>query len=117
MIRADIISLVSESPGAHGIFDPPTEEERTVFCVVTSVGYNEFYAAKAAGIEPSVVFSLTNSEDYAGEKIVMWNNVRYRVVRTYLNGMGIEITCELATTDREEVAPDGGDTPATPAVG
>lgn len=117
MVRADVISLVSETPGAHGIFDPPSEVERTVFCTVKSVGYNEFYAAQAAGIEPSVVFNLTNAEDYAGEKIVVWNEVRYRVVRTYLNGMGIDITCELATTDRKGVTPSGDDTPATPDAG
>lgn len=107
MVRADVISLVSETPGAHGIFDPPTEKETQVFCTVQSVGFREFYEAKSAGLEPDIVFNLTNAEDYSGEKIVLWKDVRYRVIRTYLNGMGIDITCEKVTNDREGVSSNG----------
>ena len=103
MVRADVIALVSESPGAHGVFDPPSEMKNEVPCTKRSVGYNEFYAARSAGIELSVVFVLALAEDYAGEKIVEWNGVRYRVVRTWMQGDGIEITCEPATNDREAV--------------
>lgn len=103
MVRADVIYLVAEDPGAHGVFDQPEEIRRRVFCTVRSVGMREFYTAKSAGIEPSVVFQLTNAEDYGGEKIILWNDVRYRVTRTYMQSMGIEITCELATNDREAV--------------
>ena len=103
MVRADVIALVGETPGAHGVFDPPTEVKNEVPCTVRSVGYNEFYAARSAGIEPSVVFVLALAEDYAGEKIVEWNGSRYRVVRTWMQGDGIEITCEPATNDREAV--------------
>lgn len=109
MVRADAISLVSETPGAHGIFDPPTEKETQVFCTVQSVGFREFYEAKSAGLEPDIVFNLINAEDYSGEKIVQWKDVRYRVIRTYLNGMGIDITCEKITNDRGEVKPSGSD--------
>ena len=104
MVRADVIALVSETPGAHGVFDPPSETRNEVPCTVRSVGYNEFYTARSAGIEPSVVFVLALAEDYAGEKIVEWNGVRYRVVRTWMQGDGIEITCEAATNDREAVS-------------
>ncbi len=101
MVRADVMVLNGETPGAHGVFDPPEESRNEVPCTVRSVGYSEFYAARSAGIEPSVVFVLALAEDYAGEKIVEWNGGRYRVVRTWMQGDGIEITCEAATNDRE----------------
>lgn len=103
MVRAEAITLIGETPGAHGVFDPPEETRNEVPCSVRSVGYNEFYAAKNAGIEPSVVFVLALAEDYAGEKVVEWNGARYRVIRTWMQGDGIEITCEPATNDRKAV--------------
>lgn len=109
MVRADTIKLVGESPAAHGVFDTPTETATEVFCTVQSVGFREFYEAKSAGLEPDIVFNLTNSEDYGGEKIVLWRDTRYRVIRTYLNGMGIDITCEKITNDRGEVSSSGSD--------
>ncbi len=101
MFRADVIALIGETPGAHGVFEAPEERRNEVPCTVRSVGYSEYYAARSAGIEPSIVFVLALAEDYAGEKIVEWNGSRYRVVRTWMQGDGIEITCEAATNDRE----------------
>ena len=101
MIRAEVISLIAENPAAHGVFDTAvTETSREVFAEIKSVGYNEFYAAKSAGIEPEIVFALTDYMEYEGEKIVGWNSTRYRVVRTYTNGQTIELTCEVATNDK-----------------
>lgn len=104
MVRADVIALIGETPGAHGVFEAPEESRNEVPCTMRSVGYSEFYAARSAGIEPSIVFVLALAEDYAGEKIVEWNGVRYRVVRTWMQGDGIEITCEPATNGREAVS-------------
>lgn len=101
MVRADVIELVSESPAAHGVFDAPEETKQKTYCTVRSVGMREYYEAKSAGLEPDVVFSLTDSDDYSGEKVVIWNGARYRVVRTWLQGDGIDLTCEKATNDRE----------------
>ena len=41
MNRSGVLTLISENPAAHGIFDKPTETERTVFCTIRSVGYSE----------------------------------------------------------------------------
>lgn len=106
MIRAEVISLISENPEAHGVFGATSETSREVFAEIRSVGYNEFYAAKSAGIEPSIVFVLTDYMEYGDEKIVLFDNKRYRVVRTYTNGQTIELTCEVATNDRENPTPD-----------
>lgn len=128
MVRADVIYLINEDPEAHGVFDretygiyapsdddvliavpddavlckmlPVVETPEMRFATIRSVGYNEFYAAKSAGIEPSIVFRLADYADYDGQKIVLWNGTRYRVVRTYTTNMAIDLTCELATNDR-----------------
>ena len=60
MIRAEVISLVAETPADHGVFETRTETTRNVFAEIRSVGYTEFYTAKSAGIEPSIVFVLTD---------------------------------------------------------
>lgn len=97
MIRADVIYLVSTTPGKHGVFGPPSSEtERMVYCTVRSVGRNEFYRAKEQGLEPQYVFELADYSDYAGERIVIFNGVRYDVIRTYVDGLKIEITVEEA---------------------
>ena len=100
MVRADVIELVSESPEAHGVFAAPTETTQRTMCTVRSVGMREYYEAKSAGLEPDVVFRLADADDYDGQKIVIWNGSRYRVVRTWLQGDGIDLTCEKATNDR-----------------
>lgn len=100
MNKPDVIYLVDESPAAHGVFDPDTETKSMRFAVIKSVGYNEFYAAKSAGVNPSIIFVLSDYADYDGQKIIEHNNKRYRVVRTYCVNQRIEITCEEATNDR-----------------
>ena len=100
MIRAEMIQLISENPEAHGVFNAVSEVSREVFAEIRSVGFTEYYAARSAGIEPSIVFQLADYMEYNGEKIVGYNSNRYRVVRTYTNGQTIEITCEVATNDK-----------------
>lgn len=103
MVRATAIKLIAEDPGVHGVFDAPNETANEVPCTFRSVGMNETYAAKSAQLEPSIVFQLALAEDYAGEKIVEWNGSRYRVLRTWMQGDGIELTCEPVTNDRKAV--------------
>lgn len=95
MKRYDIINLISEKVREHGVFDPPSETSRQVFCEVRSVGRNEFYQANAVGITVSVVFVLTVDADYQNEKSIVYHGDRYRVVRTYVSDDGIELTCEV----------------------
>lgn len=99
-MSADVIYLIAESPEAHGVFDRATTTRRMVYCDVRSVSYNEFYSAKSAGIEPEIVFRLSQSYDYNGEKIVEHGARKYRVIRTYMVGDAIELSCGGATNDR-----------------
>ena len=96
----DVITLVAENPAAHGVLDDVTETQKQVFCSVRSVGMNEAYQAMSNGLHPQFVFVLTDYADYSDEKIVLYNNKRYRVVRTYRQNQGIELTVEEVTIDR-----------------
>lgn len=99
MIFRDVINLISETPGAHGVFDTPVETPRQVYCSVSSVGRSEAYKAMANGLHPEFVFLLSEYTDYQGEKIVEYHGTRYRVIRTYRQNQGIELTVEEATID------------------
>lgn len=99
MMFRDVITLVAENPAAHGLLDDVTETQKQVFCSVRSVGMNEAYQAMSNGLHPQFVFVLTDYADYSDEKIVLYNNKRYRVVRTYRQNQGIELTVEEVTID------------------
>ena len=99
MNRSGVLTLISENPAAHGIFDKPTETSRTVFCTIRSVGYSEYYRALEYGLHPSIVFVLADYAEYQNEKIAEYEGVRYRVIRTYETGGSIELTAEEVTVD------------------
>ena len=70
MMFRDVITLVSESPSAHGVLDDVTETQKQVYCSVRSVGMSEAYQAMSNGMHPQFVFVLSECADYNGEKIV-----------------------------------------------
>lgn len=101
MIRDDVLYLVNETPAAHGIFDKPQETQTMVFCKVRSVTRSEFWRAFENGIEPELVFLLSEYADYQGQKVLLYNGKRYRVVRTYVSQHAVELTAAPATADAE----------------
>lgn len=107
MIKADVLYLIAEDPEAHGIFEEHKETERMVYCTVRSVGMNEFYRAYENALRPTFIFRLALSEDYQGEKICVYAGKRYRIIRTYTDGLAIELTVEEITIDREEGGQNG----------
>lgn len=92
MVRDDVIFLVN----AEG-------NERQVFCRVESVKMTEAYTAKAYGLNPTVVFVLSDFIDYEGEELCRWGETYYSIIRTYsvdkarynrVSGREIELVCE-----------------------
>lgn len=98
MIFRDVITLITETQ-PHGVFEDVAETPREVYCSVRSVGMSEAYTAMSNGLHPEFVFILSDYGDYNGEKILEYKGTRYRIVRTYRNNQGIELTCEEATID------------------
>lgn len=100
MVRADVITLISDDPSAHGIFDDFEEHGRQVYCTVRSVGMRESYEAMGHGLHPEWVFVLTHSFEYQNEKACIFKGIRYNVIRTYVTEAdGIEITVERSNSD------------------
>ena len=95
----NVLTLISETPGDHGIFDTHAETKRDVFCEVRSVGYQEFYRALEQDLHPTFIFRLADYAEYQGEKICEYDGTRYRIVRTYIDRYAIELTVEEATVD------------------
>lgn len=95
MVRADVLTLITETPAARGAFEEPALTERVVYCTVRSVGMREAYEAMGHGLKPEWVFELTHAFEYQGEKRCMFRGVHYNVIRTYVTEAdGIEITVE-----------------------
>ena len=112
MMRADVITLISENRTGHGVHEAVTESERTVMCTVESVRRTEYYDALNAGFRPEYVFKLALADDYQDERLVKFRGQKFRVVRTYLTeDDGIEITVERSDergTDEDD-SPDDND--------
>ena len=70
---------------------------REVFAEVKSVTQSEFYTAAQSSIKPTYKFVLADYCDYDNEDIVKYSGVLYHVVRTYRNGLQLEITVEKRT--------------------
>lgn len=99
MVRATTIILLSEDPAAHGVFDKPEEIQNEVFAEVMSVSQNEFYKALQNGITPELVFRLTDYGDYNGEKVFLYEDKRWRVIRTYIQEEALYIVAGKAAAD------------------
>lgn len=99
MRRQGVIFLIAEDPEAHGAFEARTETVRKVYCEIRSVGYQEYYRAMERDLFPSLIFRLADYAEYKGEKMCIYEDVRYRIVRVYIDGQAIELTVEEAVTD------------------
>ncbi|MGI5840162.1 MAG: phage head closure protein [bacterium] len=77
----------------------PIETEKVILCGLKSVGRNEFYSAAATGLRPELVF-VVHGYEYSGERAVVFDGVRYRVIRTYASDFEeMELICERVATD------------------
>ena len=99
MIRATTITLIGEDPSAHGVFEVPDNIQNEVFAEVMSASQNEFYKARENGLEPELVFKLTDYGDYNGEKILAYDEKRWRVIRTYIKEEALFIVAGKAAAD------------------
>lgn len=71
-----------------------TEIRKERFAELKSIGQTEFYQAQTAGMKPELKFELADYSDYSGEKELIYEGIRYKVMRTYKTKINsIEITC------------------------
>lgn len=88
----EVLTLITVVNGVDEYGDPATTEtSREVFCRLASIGQKEFYQAQAVGLQPELKFILADYLDYAGETLVEYDGQRYRVLRTYRDGLELEL--------------------------
>lgn len=63
------------------------------FAKFKSISQSEFYQAQTAGVKPEIKVELADYLDYEDQQEVIYNDVRYKVLRTYRTVTnGIELT-------------------------
>jgi len=97
-MRSEIIFFLDIVPGNEmDEYENPKNQERKsnmVFAEIRSVGMKEFYQAQTAGSKPEIKFVITDYMDYQGQKYLIHNDIRYKILRTYRTGNNeLEITC------------------------
>ena len=70
-----------------------TENTSQVFVGVKSVTRSEFYTAQTAGFDPQIVFMLSDYLEYHGDPFVNYQDIMYKVIRTYRKGIELELIC------------------------
>ena len=73
-----------------------TYTDKKVYVQPRGVFNAEFYNAAQAGLHPSVTFVIANKADYSGEKLIVWENKPYNVIRTDWDAQrdAIRLICE-----------------------
>lgn len=79
----EVIKLIKQEEVVNDYEVITNETFRNVFCELKSIGQKEFYQAQTIGVIPELCFVLSDYLDYGNEQIVEFNEVRYRVIRTY----------------------------------
>lgn len=78
-------------------------DKKEVYCNSKGVKRNEFYQAQAQGYRPELCVEV-NSEDFGGESHFIFQNIIYRIIRTYpVKGEKLELICQaLVSEDGKE---------------
>ena len=94
-MKSNVVTLIAESPDAHGVGVDAEESSRTVYCTVKSIGMQEAYQAMGIGLSPELKVILAHDFEYDGEPIAELCGVRFRILRTYITEQdGIELTLQ-----------------------
>lgn len=96
MDKSDVIKLVAETPVRDGYKVLTVHKnEREVYCTVNRVTQTEFFKAGEQGLKPQYRFTIANTEDYQGEKVVVYRGKEYAVYRSYVkNTEAVELYVE-----------------------
>lgn len=79
----------------------PRQSTRCVFGKIKSIGMSEFYNAAQTEYKPECTIILADYRDYDNEQLIIWNDQKYRPIRTYRNGKQLEIVVERRIGDLE----------------
>ena len=94
MLYSDVANLIAQTYTVNSIGDAvPTETSRQVFVEVKSLGLKRKIEAMATGLNVEFKLILADVQEYADEKIVEYNGVRYNVLNVYVaDDQSVELT-------------------------
>ena len=103
----EVIYLLATQSEVNEVGDQIEKQEKAMrFAKIKSIGQSEFYQAQAQGLKPEIKFILPDYLDYNNQEELIYNNFRYKVLRTYRTDKNeLEIVCYGGV--RLEVASDG----------
>lgn len=97
-MRDEVIYFVdiiqSDDKDEYG--DPVEKKEISdaVFAEIKSISQTEFYQAQTSDYKPEIKFKITDYMDYQGQKYLIHNEIKYKVLRTFRTDSNeLEITC------------------------
>lgn len=96
-----LIKIIEERTRTGGV-GSKVDEEREVFADEKSVRMTEFYTAYQSGFEARKVFKI-HKEEYRDERVLLHDESYYTIIRTYVTGDFIELTCTKRQGVFEEV--------------
>lgn len=103
------LTLISYEMSKDDIGNPiKVPVKKTILCRLASVGSKEFYDAANIGLKPEMKF-IVHEFEYNGEKDVIFEDRKYKVMRTYTESVKsersrlgmeeMELTCERVVGD------------------
>lgn len=94
MLWSNIAILIKVSQVTNDVGDNiANETKRIVFVNRKSIRQSEYYQALSTGLKPEVMLEVRNI-DYEDEKLLEFNDRRYKVIRTFdKNGEITELIC------------------------
>ena len=76
------VELIAFSPDAHEVGSPVQETKREVKVQEMSLTQADVYQAGGDGLSPEAKLLIPYDKDYNGERELIYNGERYRVIRS-----------------------------------
>lgn len=91
-MRQSTVELIAETVERDDIGQEYTETASSgeVYCTVDSVTREEWRVAYQAGWDASAKLTVS-AADYGGERVAIFEGLRYVIYRTYRDGMDVEL--------------------------
>ncbi len=110
-MRAEVIYFMDMVSGSQkdDFGDPAVTNQVSygVYAEIKSISQSEFYQAQTSGQKPEMKFIITDYLDYQGQKYLIHEGVRYRILRTHRTVRNeMEITCYGGVRDADATVSD-----------
>lgn len=83
------------------------KKSEDIFVEILSISQTEFYQAQTSDKKPEIKFKITDYLDYQGQKYLVYDDIRYKIMRTYrTKNNELEITCYGGVRDASAAVSD-----------